>query len=240
MTFKPPRQQRSQESLERILDAAESLIRERGFDDMTIAEVVRRSDSSVGSLYARFGNKLALLRAVQVRYHARVESGIETEFGGERPRDETLEAAVRRIVGVLCAYLLSEPELYRAFIVGAVTDPQVRAQGEKANSKRRDVVARVLMDHREEIKHPEPEMAVRWAYANCMAVLRERITYGERARLSGAFRDDAMVRELTRTVTNYLMCEGPASASERSQTRTGQAVARGLLAAEIMSGSQSG
>jgi len=210
MTYRPPRQQRSQESLERILDAAESLIRDRGFDSMTIAEVVQRSDSSVGSLYARFGNKLALLRAVQVRYHSRVESGIAAEFGVDRPRDETLEAAVARIVRVLSDYLLSEPELYRAFVVGAVFDSQVRAQGERANAKRRDAVARVLMDHSEEIKHPEPDVAVRWAYSNCMAVLRERITYGEGAELSGGFADEATVLELTRTVTNYLVCERPA------------------------------
>ena len=206
MTYRPPRQQRSQESLERILDAAESLIRERGFETK-IAEVVHRSDSSVGSLYARFGNKLALLRAVQVRYHARVENAIAAEFGGDRPRDESLEAAVARIVCVLSDYLLSEPELYRAFIVGTVFDPHVRAQGERANARRRDVVSRVLLEHRGEMKHPEPEKAVRWVYSTCMAVLRERITYGEAAELSGAFADETMVDELTRTVTNYLIRE---------------------------------
>jgi hypothetical protein len=42
-----------------------------------------------------------------------------------------------------------------------------------------------------------------------MAVLRERITYGEAAKLSGGFADEAMVRELTRNAVNYLMWEGP-------------------------------
>jgi AcrR family transcriptional regulator len=206
--FKPPRQRRSQESLERILDAAESLIRERGFDNMTIAEVVERSDSSVGSLYARFGNKLTLLRAVQVRYHARVESSIALEVSEGHARGETLQAAVARVVDVLSEYLLSEPELYRAFIVGAVFDPQVRAQGEKASAERGEVVGRALMEHREQIRHPDPVLAVRWVYSHCMAVLRERITYGEGAKLSGGFTDETMVRELTRTAVNYLMCEG--------------------------------
>jgi len=36
LAYKPPRQRRSHESLERILDAAESLIHERGYDNMTI------------------------------------------------------------------------------------------------------------------------------------------------------------------------------------------------------------
>ena len=77
LAYKPPRQRRSHESLERILDAAESLIRERGFDTMTIAEVVQRSGSSVGSLYARFNNKLGLL---QRRAVALSRSGPERHF----------------------------------------------------------------------------------------------------------------------------------------------------------------
>jgi hypothetical protein len=123
--------------------------------------------------------------------------------------DETLQAAVDRIMRVLSNYLLSESELYRAFIVGAVFDPQVRVQGERANADRGEVVARVLMEHRGQIRHPEPELAVRWVYAHSMAALRERITYGEAAKLSGGFADEAMVRELTRSAVSYLMWEGP-------------------------------
>jgi AcrR family transcriptional regulator len=204
MNYRPPKQRRSQESLERILDAAETLIRERGFDNMTIAEVVQRSGSSVGSLYGRFQDKLALLRAVQVRYHARVENAIAAEFDGDSPRDECLEDAAGRCVRVLCDYLLHEPELFRAFILQAVLDPGVRAQGEAANAKRRDRVATVLLAHRAEIGHPNPELAARWFYSMCMAILRERMTFGQGAELSGGFADDKMREELTRAVTGYL------------------------------------
>lgn len=129
LTYKPPQQRRSRESLERILDAAESLIRERGFDSMTIADVVQRSGSSVGSLYARFDNKIGLLQAVQLRYHARVQNAIFAAFSGDHPRDESLEEAVGRIVSVLCRHVLNEPELFRAFVLEAVFDSGVRAQG---------------------------------------------------------------------------------------------------------------
>jgi AcrR family transcriptional regulator len=204
MTFKPPKQQRSQESLERILDAAETLIRERGFESMTIAEVVARAGSSVGSLYGRFRNKLALLQAVQVRYHARVENAIAAEFQGGSPPGETLEDATRRVVRVLSGYLLSEPELFRAFVLQAVFDPRVRAQGEKANARRRERVASVLLEHGEDFGHPNPETAAKWAYSLCMAVLRERITFGEKAELSGGFTDETLIDELTTTVISYL------------------------------------
>ena len=207
MHYNPPKQRRSQESLERILDAAETLIRERGFEQMTIAEVVQRSGSSVGSLYARFRDKLALLQAVQVRYHARVENAIAAEFSGESPQDECLRDAAARIVRVLSDYLLHEPELFRAFILQAVFDPTVRAQGEAANAKRRERVANVLLQHRAEIRHADPEMAARWFYSICMAFLRERMTFGAAAELSGGFADEVMRAELTRTVIGYLRCD---------------------------------
>jgi AcrR family transcriptional regulator len=203
--YRPPKQRRSQESLERILDAAESLIRERGFEQMTIGDVVRRSDSSVGSLYARFKDKLALLRAVQLRYQARVENAIAAEFSAASPEGEHLEDAARRIINVLCDYLLHEPELFRAFFLQAILDAGMRAQGESANARRRERVVAVLLEHRDEINHPDPEAAARWFYQICMAFLRERITFGPAAELSGGF-DDAQVRaELSRTAIGYLL-----------------------------------
>jgi hypothetical protein len=115
-----------------------------------------------------------------------------------------LEEAVVRIVDVLSRHVLNEPELFRAFVLQAVFDPGVRAQGERTNAQRRDKVVEVLLTHREEIRHPDPEQAARWCYSACMAVLRERVTFGERAELSGGFSDEALVAEMTRMVSNYL------------------------------------
>jgi AcrR family transcriptional regulator len=205
LAYKPPRQRRSHESLERILDVAESLIRERGFDNMTIAEVVQRSGSSVGSLYARFGNKRGLLGAVQLRYHARVQNDIFAAFSGDHLRDESLRQAVTRIVAVLSRHVLSEPELFRAFVLEAVFDPGIRVQGERTNAQRRAKVVEVLLAHRAEICHPDPERAARWFYSACMALLRERITFGEEAELSGGFSDEGLIAEMTSMVTGYLV-----------------------------------
>ncbi|HEY5528200.1 MAG TPA: helix-turn-helix domain-containing protein, partial [Thermoleophilia bacterium] len=72
--LKTPCQQRSRDSLERILKTAETLIRTKGFEALTVAEVVRRSHTSVGTFYARFQDKTSLLHAVQERVHGRQET----------------------------------------------------------------------------------------------------------------------------------------------------------------------
>ena len=64
--IRPPQQARSQETLERLLDAAETLVAEKGFDDTPVAEVARRAGSSVGAFYTRFPDKDALLHALYV------------------------------------------------------------------------------------------------------------------------------------------------------------------------------
>ncbi|NNL66054.1 MAG: helix-turn-helix transcriptional regulator, partial [Myxococcales bacterium] len=63
-----PRQSRSRETLDRILDAAEALVAEKGFEDATVAEIVRRGGSSVGAFYTRFRDKDGLLYALYERY----------------------------------------------------------------------------------------------------------------------------------------------------------------------------
>ncbi|WP_428680613.1 TetR/AcrR family transcriptional regulator [Sphingopyxis sp.] len=53
---------------EAILDAAETLFIEQGYDRTSLAEIVRRSGGSLATLYELFGNKQGLLHAIAVRW----------------------------------------------------------------------------------------------------------------------------------------------------------------------------
>jgi AcrR family transcriptional regulator len=53
-----------------LLDAAREVFVEQGFDHASIAEVVRRADSSVGSLYHHFGGKSELFIALWQEHQA--------------------------------------------------------------------------------------------------------------------------------------------------------------------------
>ncbi len=60
---RPPRQARSQASRDRLLAAVEQVIAERGVARLTVQDVARRAGLATGTLYTRFANKDALLRA---------------------------------------------------------------------------------------------------------------------------------------------------------------------------------
>ena len=69
---RPPRQRRSRESLERVLQAGVELLGETDYDGFTLSELSRRAQVSVGSIYARFGSKdyrPPVLPAVAMQVH---------------------------------------------------------------------------------------------------------------------------------------------------------------------------
>ncbi len=80
-----PRQSRSQATLERLLYAAEELLNTQTFEEITVADIVERAGSSVGSFYARFPTKDALLIALLELYHNQaVASLVEMSEASDR------------------------------------------------------------------------------------------------------------------------------------------------------------
>ncbi|MGL6341365.1 MAG: TetR family transcriptional regulator [Waterburya sp.] len=67
-----PQQQRSQERVERILDAAAIVFDEVGFEATTTHAIASRANTAVGSLYQFFPDKLAIFNALELRHVERV------------------------------------------------------------------------------------------------------------------------------------------------------------------------
>jgi AcrR family transcriptional regulator len=101
---RPPQQARSHRTLERILDAAEELFGQRGFEGTTVAEIARAAQSSVGALYARFADKEALLRCVFERIFQQGVATVEEVTRPQRwvavPTSDMLHMALRFLVQV--------------------------------------------------------------------------------------------------------------------------------------------
>ncbi len=93
-----PQQARSQKTLEKLLDAAEALLLEGGLDAVTVPAVVQRARSSVGSFYARFPDKQALLATLHERACqqtiATADRALDPELWRGHTLDEILRAAV--------------------------------------------------------------------------------------------------------------------------------------------------
>ena len=123
VTVRPPKQKRSQASLERVLGASMKLLEEKGFDAFTIQDVSQRADVSVGAIYARFGSKENLLR--EVHRHAMESLRPQHEAVGaveEGPTGTPQEVVAQAVHMIADIFRGGEP-LLRAFMhLGAVDD----------------------------------------------------------------------------------------------------------------------
>jgi len=203
-TFSPPRQARSRQSLERYLDAAEALIRTNGFADLNITEVARLAGFSVGGIYSRFPSKLSLLSAVRERFLERVETHLSTEYEAGSGNDASLEEAITRMLGLFFRHFIAEQEVFRAFVIETPNNPGFEEGGEVATERRREMFREALVAHAGEIRRPDPEAAIDWVFTVVMALIRERLVYGEAAPITGGHTDQELLTRLVQTVFVYL------------------------------------
>jgi len=200
----PPRQGRSQQTLDRLLDAAEELLMTRGFDEITVPEIASRAESSVGAFYARLKDKDGLLHALHQRTcddaYATMEKGLDpAEWEGEGVA-EIIEVFVASLVG------LNEqrPGLLLAVLDRARVDEEMRNRHEAVRRYIGHRLKNLLLARREEIRHPDLGAACDFAVRQIYAVTRTEV-YG----LGGVFGGDPLpkdyvVQELTRSVLTYL------------------------------------
>jgi AcrR family transcriptional regulator len=90
-----PRQKRSQQRVEAILNAASDVFAEVGYDSATTVMIAARANTAVGSLYQFFANKEAILKALVERYVQRasvVFAGMDVEAFPQMTMEEGTKA----------------------------------------------------------------------------------------------------------------------------------------------------
>src|SRR5689334_114565 len=92
-----PTQERAKKRVERILDAAAFVFAEQGYEAATMEDIAARAETSIGSIYQFFPNKLSLFTALTRHYHEKVRVFLDLLLAGpllERPWAEILEAGI--------------------------------------------------------------------------------------------------------------------------------------------------
>ena len=142
---------------------------------MTVAEVVRRSRTSIGTFYARFRDKTALLHAVQERVHGREEMSMRGLVEKVDWDALTLEETIRELFEIKHDATKGNDKLWEAFVVHGATDPVVRQRGYRHKAQVEDLEVQILMRHAGEIGHQEPESAIRVASRLWQAAKEEHV-----------------------------------------------------------------
>ena len=171
-----PKQTRSRQSFDRMLDTAIEIINEGGLSALTLAEVSRRSRVSIGSIYCRVDSKDALIREVQARALTEMDHEFAVLVNKVRRKGLGLRELVPTIVRELALYLKRHARLLNAFMQQAAVDPVIESVGRKSWQQNGLDFKLVLLERHAEFRHPNPEHAA----AMCFTVV-----YGCLARYLG-------------------------------------------------------
>lgn len=173
-----PRQQRSQASFERMIAAAEQLLRERGNDEFTLQEVAKLGKVSIGSIYCRFNSKDELIRAVQARVLEEVNSGQLRVIAEAEEKAGNLRELVMLMVEGIANTLRDHAELMRPMMLRSTNDPVVAAAGKASYAELADRARAAMLSYRHEIRQPDPEQAVHSAYRIIYAAIARYLGFG--------------------------------------------------------------
>ena len=104
----PPKQDRSRRTLERIETATLELIAEKGVEETTVQDIVKRARSSVGSFYARFPAKEDLLLHLEQKVWSRARDRFDEELEERDFEGVSLTGILERtsLEVSICSYLL--------------------------------------------------------------------------------------------------------------------------------------
>jgi AcrR family transcriptional regulator len=133
----------SAESIDRVLGAAERLIREGAFHLATMDELAAAAGVSRATVFNRFGSKLGVLQAL----FARAMEGPEMEAIQEALAVEDPVEALEAVIGGACAIWDSQGYVHEQLQAIAVLEPDasvlIDRQREEQRAEIRDLVRRL-------------------------------------------------------------------------------------------------
>lgn len=208
---RPPVQKRSRESLRRMLDAAEVVLARYGLQGATLPRIAARAGVSPANVYRRFRDKDALMAAVFERLTERSSSAATAQLDPEMVRPIGLVQFSRNVIEGMIRNFRADAGLSRAAIQYSEQHWEVnfvrKARASEAQSFQRMVDTFLIW--RDQIKHPEPERAIRFAFVMVALALRELILFNRTHIFEAVLPldDDSLRQELPRMFLSYLGVE---------------------------------
>jgi AcrR family transcriptional regulator len=180
LTIRPPRQERSRRTWDRILDAGVALLEEAGYEGFTIAAVCERARVPPRAVYDRAPSKDALFLAVYEHGMARIRA--DRQVFGDPARWQGLDAAalIEAAVRELAAAFGRHQALLRSVVLISGVHPEVYRRGSRYSREMGDVFTALLRPIAGQITHPgtDVDTVLRTCFSTVFSALVIRVAYG--------------------------------------------------------------
>ncbi|MDI1266523.1 MAG: TetR/AcrR family transcriptional regulator [bacterium] len=190
-----PKQARSEQRLQDIIQALESLLDGRAFEEITIPDIAARAGCVPASIYARFRDKTSILVALHQSIRDRQLAGIDETMRADRHAELSLDESIFKIFRDLAKYYTRHRNLLRpAFLLG---DTEIYSRVATNIRHTADHIAGIV---RQKSKQTPPDLdrridlATRAAYA----LLQQRMVFHPQpASRQAPASDEDMAAEMT-------------------------------------------
>lgn len=118
----PAKQARSRRLRDRILAAGNTLIEERNFNDVTIADIAAMADCSTGAFYYRFKDKQAFFHGIVDRTIAGIRAELDRRFDAAATAELSETALTEAMVAFVVGAFRDHGGLIRAGYVFALNN----------------------------------------------------------------------------------------------------------------------
>ncbi|NIE73597.1 TetR/AcrR family transcriptional regulator [Pantoea sp. Ap-967] len=172
---RPPLQDRSRQSLEKVLTAARQLLCESVSADLTLIEVSKAAGVSIGSIYGRFKGKEDLLQVVFEDALEQMDLEWQSLMSDLGARPLTLPERLPLLVDTLAEFLARHAAILKPFMNRA-GNADIARSGKQSHGRMAASFIAQISAHQGEIRHPDPERAINSCF---------RITYSSLARFLG-------------------------------------------------------
>ena len=164
-TVLPAHQARSRESLGRLLKATIEVLDKDGIEGATIPRIAAHAGLSPGTVYRRFPDKDALMREVCVRVLEGNYKHTRELLASGRWENKSLQEVARSVVELTLKGHRTHRGLLRAvlFFIWQHPDAAFVRRCDEMGWKTFQDIAELLLTRRNEIRHPDPETAARFA-----------------------------------------------------------------------------
>jgi AcrR family transcriptional regulator len=203
---RPPCQARSRQALTNLLDAAERLVSERGFEEASVHDIASAAGTSVGSFYRRFKDKHGLLQAIHARFVEEARATADAALDPARWAESTAADMVAAIALFLVQIVRERRGLFRAFLVTGASDPVVRAREVELTAYLTERLAACLESRRSELRYVDVDLAARMTLLLLTGALSHAVILGAEELDIDA---PSTARELARAACRYVGTEPP-------------------------------
>ncbi|AOW91749.1 hypothetical protein BFN03_01035 [Rhodococcus sp. WMMA185] len=213
-------QGRSQRTQDDLLDAAESLFAERGVETTTITDIATAANSSVGAIYHHFRDKTAILRALFDRYAQALDATTRAAVDPVRWQGAGIGDILQGYIGFSLEADPGRPDFKRAAFRAAQHDPVVAERNRELLDQLDQGVRDLLLARRDEISHPDPELAIAFVLEQLATMLSARLFDPPMPTRMGQRTTDEFVREAVRSTCCYLGVRVPSDLDDAVTTES--------------------